>query len=466
MNRSKRRKRQRQKRKRQLNAMRMLGVGLVVIAMAIGSFMGLLWFARPTTSELENRTLSSFPALSLTGILNGHWFSEVSTWYSDTFPGRESLMSAGLSFQNLYGLKQTNAVLTTGTADELPPLSTQKEESSSEQSTSGTQKTYSRTEVPDLYIPTEDVQERIMQGTMVKDGGVYSGCYFVQESADAWFDLINRTAQALDGTTTVYSVLVPNNSGVMLTEEEYQQLGGTNQKQEIEYYYSNYSDKIRAVETIDTLREHNNEYLYFRTDHHWTPLGAYYVYRSFCETKGITPAELESFESYTFEPFSGSYASQFPTLDLIADSVTGYVPKGTNDMVYFPADPTTEKVTPSLEGEAIAAKVFNTTEGLYGEQGQYMRFIAGDQGFAVIDNPEIEDGTSCLIVKESFGNCFVPFLVDHYDKVYIADFRYNTGPLVQFCKDNQVTDLILFNNIQLLGSTNVVATYENILQPA
>ncbi|MDE5757473.1 MAG: hypothetical protein K2H85_02555, partial [Allobaculum sp.] len=162
MNRSKRRKRQRQKRKRQLNTMRMLGVGLVVIAMAIGSFMGLLWFARPTTSELENRTLSSFPALSLTGILNGNWFSEVSTWYSDTFPGRESLMSAGLSFQNLYGLKQTNAVLTTGTADELPPLSTQKEGSSSEQSTSGTQKTYSRTEVPDLYIPTEDVQERIM----------------------------------------------------------------------------------------------------------------------------------------------------------------------------------------------------------------------------------------------------------------------------------------------------------------
>ncbi len=164
--------------------------------------------------------------------------------------------------------------------------------------------------------------------------------------------------------------------------------------------------------------------------------------------------------------FSASYASQFPTLDLIADSVTGYVPKGTNDMVYFPADPTTAKVSPSVEGEAVAAKVFNTNEGLYGEQGQYMRFIAGDQGFAMIDNPEIEDGTSCLIVKESFGNCFVPFLVDHYDKVYIADFRHNTGPLVQFCKDNQVTDLILFNNIQLLGSTNVVATYENILQPA
>lgn len=458
------RKRKRQRQKRQLNTVRMLGVGLVVATMAIGSFMGLLWFARPTTSELENRTLSSFPAFSLSGMMNGSWFSEVSTWYSDTFPGRESLMKAGLSFQNLYGLKQTNAVLTTGTADELPTAKAEESQSVTSDESNQTQNTYSRTEVPELYIPTEDVQERIMQGTMVKDGGVYSGCYFVQESADAWFDLINRTAEALDGITTVYSVLVPNNSGVMLTEEEYQQLGGTNQKQEIEYYYSNYSNKIRAVETIEALRAHNDEYLYFRTDHHWTPLGAYYVYQSFCEAKGIEPASLESFESYTFEPFSGSYASQFPTLDLIADSVTGYVPKGTNDMIYFVSDK--EKVAPNLEGESVVAKVFNTTEGLYGEQGQYMRFIAGDQGFAMIDNPEIEDGTSCLIVKESFGNCFVPFLVDHYDKVYIADFRYNTGPLVQFCKDNQVTDLILFNNIQLLGSTNVVATYENILQPA
>lgn len=448
------------KQRKQLNIIRIFGVGLFVIALAIGSFTGLLWFARPTTSQLENRTLTAFPTPSLTSIWNGGWFGDISTWYSDTFPGREGLMSAGLSFKNMYGLKQTEGILTAGTtADELPPVN------GSEASTSS-QKTFSRTEVPDLYIPTEDVQNRIMQGTMVKDGGVYSGCYFVQESAEAWFDLINRTADSLDGITTVYSVLVPNNSGVMLTEEEYQQLGGTDQKQEIEYYYSNYSDKIRPVETIDTLREHNNEYLYFRTDHHWTPLGAYYVYQNFCKTKGIEPASLESFESYTFEPFSGSYASQFPNLDLIKDSVTGYVPKGTNDLIYYPADPNTSKVAPVLEGEYVEAKIFNTNEALFGEQGQYMRFVAGDQGFAVIDNPEIEDGSSCLIVKESFGNCFIPFLVDHYDKVYIADFRYNTGPLVQFCKDNQVTDLILFNNIQLIGSQNVVATYENILQPA
>lgn len=447
------------KQRKQLNFIRLLGVGIFVIALAIGSFTGLLWFARPKTSELENRTLTTFPAFSISTLLNGGWFNEVSTWYSDTFPGRESLLSAGLGFKNMYGLKQTEGVLTAGTtADELPPVD------GSDSSTSS-QKTFSRTEVPDLYIPTEDVQNRIMQGTMVKDGAVYSGCYFVQESAEAWFDLINRTADSLDGITTVYSVLVPNNSGVMLTEEEYQQLGGTDQKQEIEYYYSNYSDKIRPVETVDTLREHNNEYLYFRTDHHWTPLGAYYVYQNFCKTKGIEPVALESFESYTFEPFSGSYASQFPNLDLIKDSVTGYVPKGTNDLIYYPADPTTGKVAPVLEGEYVEAKVFNTNEALFGEQGQYMRFVAGDQGFAVIDNPEIEDGSSCLIVKESFGNCFIPFLVDHYDKVYIADFRYNTGPLVQFCKDNQVTDLILFNNIQLIGSQNVVATYENILQP-
>lgn len=447
------------KQRKQLNFIRLLGVGIFVIALAIGSFTGLLWFARPKTSELENRTLTTFPAFSISTLLNGGWFNEVSTWYSDTFPGRESLLSAGLGFKNMYGLKQTEGVLTAGTtADELPPVD------GSDSSTSS-QKTFSRTEVPDLYIPTEDVQNRIMQGTMVKDGAVYSGCYFVQESAEAWFDLINRTADSLDGITTVYSVLVPNNSGVMLTEEEYQQLGGTDQKQEIEYYYSNYSDKIRPVETVDTLREHNNEYLYFRTDHHWTPLGAYYVYQNFCKTKGIEPAALESFESYTFEPFSGSYASQFPNLDLIKDSVTGYVPKGTNDLIYYPADPTTGKVAPVLEGEYVEAKVFNTNEALFGEQGQYMRFVAGDQGLAVIDNPEIEDGSSCLIVKESFGNCFIPFLVDHYDKVYIADFRYNTGPLVQFCKDNQVTDLILFNNIQLIGSQNVVATYENILQP-
>jgi len=89
-----------------------------------------------------------------------------------------------------------------------------------------------------------------------------------------------------------------------------------------------------------------------------------------------------------------------------------------------------------------------------------MRFIQGDQGLEVIDNPDIDDGSTLMIVKESYGNVLVPFLVDHYDKIYVVDFRYNDGDLVTFCKENNITDLMLSNNIQLIASTGVAAMYD------
>ena len=80
----------------------------------------------------------------------------------------------------------------------------------------------------------------------------------------------------------------------MLPEKELKGLGGSDQEQAISYYYSLY-DKVIPVKTIETLREHNDEYLYFRTDHHWTQLGAYYVYENFCKEKELNHINYQEF---------------------------------------------------------------------------------------------------------------------------------------------------------------------------
>jgi hypothetical protein len=117
-----------------------------------------------------------------------------------------------------------------------------------------------------------------------------------------------------------------------------------------------------------------------------------------------------------------------------------------------------------MDAEAAwTAPIFSTTDNL-DQYNQYMRFIQGDQGLEVIDNPDIDDGSTLMIVKESYGNVLVPFLVDHYDKIYVVDFRYNDGDLVTFCKENNITDLMLSNNIQLIASTGVAAMYDALLQ--
>ena len=82
---------------------------------------------------------------------------------------------------------------------------------------------------------------------------------------------------------------------------------------------------------------------------------------------------------------------------------------------------------------------------------------------SVIQNPNINDGSSCLVVKESYGNCFVPFLVDHYQTIYVVDFRYSKVNVLDYVKENQIKDLIIMNNIGIVNSEKVATTIKGLL---
>ena len=83
---------------------------------------------------------------------------------------------------------------------------------------------------------------------------------------------------------------------------------------------------------------------------------------------------------------------------------------------------------------------------------KYNAFLAGDHAYAKITNEDLTDGSSCVVVKESFGNAFVPFLVDHYQTVYVIDYRYWNEDLVKFVKKKQADDLIFVNNLSMIRS--------------
>lgn len=70
-----------------------------------------------------------------------------------------------------------------------------------------------------------------------------------------------------------------------------------------------------------------------------------------------------------------------------------------------------------------------------------------------IDNPDINDGSACILIKESYGNAFAPFLVDHYDKVYIVDYRYSSADLTALVKEQTSCDVIFANVMILLDDT-------------
>lgn len=448
-----------------------LGIILFAGVMLLGAFLGLLFFARPKTSEKEKRSLAKYPSFTMKTFLNGEYFSDVSTWYSDTYPFRDALVSADQKLKGLYGIEsKTMMVGEEKQADEIPDINDNTEavtetttaattEAATEDTEAGatteaTTEKVREVDPPDSKGMDEEIQNQIQQNLYVKGDAAYSVYYFGKENCTNYVAALNNVAAELKGQTTVYNILVPNNSGVMLSEDELSKLAGSDQEQAIDYYYSIESDDVKTVDTIKTLREHNDEYLYFRTDHHWTQLAAYYVYQNFCKVKGMEAHDLTYYDKKEFKNFLGTFYSTLGNSNMEAnpDTVDAYVPKGTNDMTFWDTD-----------GKEWNWNVIYDVDS-WASSSKYMTFIGGDRPMEVIENPQIKDGSSCVVLKESYGNCFVPFLVDHYQTVYVLDYRYTTVNVLDFVKEKQADDLIIINNITIIGSTSVVDLISGLLK--
>ena len=448
-----------------------LGIILFAGVMLLGAFLGLLFFARRKTSEKEKRSLAKYPSFTMKTFLNGEYFSDVSTWYSDTYPFRDALVSADQKLKGLYGIEsKTMMVGEEKQADEIPDINDNTEavtetttaatteaatgDTEAGATTEATTEKVREVDPPDSKGMDEEIQNQIQQNLYVKGDAAYSVYYFGKENCTNYVAALNNVAAELKGQTTVYNILVPNNSGVMLSEDELSKLAGSDQEQAIDYYYSIESDDVKTVDTIKTLREHNDEYLYFRTDHHWTQLAAYYVYQNFCKVKGMEAHDLSYYDKKEFKNFLGTFYSTLGNSNMEAnpDTVDAYVPKGTNDMTFWDTD-----------GKEWNWNVIYDVDS-WASSSKYMTFIGGDRPMEVIENPQIKDGSSCVVLKESYGNCFVPFLVDHYQTVYVLDYRYTTVNVLDFVKEKQADDLIIINNITIIGSTSVVDLISGLLK--
>ena len=292
-------------------------------------------------------------------------------------------------------------------------------------------------------------------GSVYVAGDTGFGAYYFSESAaDVYVEMIDKAQKKLDGIADVYDILVPTSVGIMLDDESQEAMGISNQGDAIDYIYSGINETNSNVKTVDvfsTLKNHNSEYIYFRTDHHWTALGAYYAYVQYCNAKGIEPTPLEDYETIEFTDFVGSFYYESDKVEALAenpDTLTAYIPKTTNDMMY---------VNENLE--KIQWNIIMDVTG-WDNSSYYSCFAAGDEIYAQIDNPNVDNGESCVVIKESYGNAFIPFLADHYEHIYIVDYRYfydypeYENSVYKLVTENNVNDVIFINNSDAMTNTS------------
>ncbi|MBQ7829900.1 MAG: hypothetical protein IJ345_06485 [Clostridia bacterium] len=410
---------------------------LFVAVMAIFAFIGLLFFLRPTVSETEKRELTKFPEFTLESFLSGEFTSQVSLWFADTYPLREGMISANSSLESLYGFNSEQIVMG-GDADDIPDAPSDPSDV--------------------VFNPTDDGSGEKVSGLYVNADIAYQLYSFNEQNSKSYVALINNFATRVDGKAQVYDLIAPLHYQIALSVETAQKYGASDGEKAIDYMYSLLSDSVTSVDALSEMRAHNGEYLYFRTDHHWTARGAYYAFVAFCEAKGIEPTALESYESLRFDGFLGtlySEANQPAAMKNNPDFVEAFVPMGTNEITV------TER-----GGNVVKYQVVNKqTNAWYPAAGaKYNCFIAGDNPLSEIHNPNISDGSSIVVVKESYGNAFIPFLVDSYEYVYVIDYRYWSGDLADFVIEGGIDDVLFLNVVSNTSTSTRLSELADILQ--
>ncbi len=417
---------------------RMRAVRAFGIIMALGCIIGLLFFLRPTTSALEMRNLTQFPAFTIQSFLEGSYFTKVSLWYADTYPLRELMVAADRRIDMLFGITRDTAMVGGNVkADEIP-----EDVSATETVPVDVQPP---AEAPDEKVVAADIQENIMSGVYIKNGIGYSIYYFSKNAADTYIAAMNKAAERLDGKAKIYSIMAPANC-ITLPDDDAALVGGSDQQQALDYLSTRYDSRIVPVDLIDIIKKHRNEYLFFKTDHHWTQLGGYYAYVAFCEKKGVTPIELSSMEKVSLGEFIGTYYGTIESKGYkTKDTIDAYIPSSTNEMNYV-----------SLYGEETKGNIINLQAREWDPSYKYSAFIAGDQPLEVIHNPKINDGSSCLVVKDSYGCAFVPNLVDQYETVHVIDFRSTDKNICDYVLENEIQEVIFMTGMKI-GLTDTVA---------
>lgn len=422
-----------------------------------------------TFSQRENRALKTPPKLTISGLLDGSFSSEFEAYYADTFPGREKLMATNRSLNGFYyfsgfgGSGNSQLIIdggshaadhgealrpTDGTGPTTPTGPTEPAGS--------TETTLPQTRPPETDPPTgEQLGSVLLVGNRAMDVP-----YADYDCIERYANAVTGIATALGSEVRTFCIDVPNGAE-FYTGYEYHS-GSSSQIDMISHCYKNLGSNVISVDAYTPLSQHTGEYIYFRTDHHWTQLGAYYAYTAFCKAAGLVPDSLIKFKMGQINNFVGSMytaISDYPQSQALLDdpdTLYYYEPYVDTTTRYY-SDATLSDEYPMAIIAWIGSDVSN----------KYMTYLGGDHPITIVETGT--DGPVCMILKESYGNAFVPWLAGHYSKIVAIDpreFNRDGKPsldLAAFAKEQGVNDCIVLNYPLMLSSSAYTAWLERLV---
>lgn len=334
-------------------------------------------------SSKENRYLQSLPKANKEDIMSGEFSSDLEKYTTDQFIGRDLWIGVKTAL-DLAMLKKDNTRVYFGKDDYLFDV--------------------------DKAIDVEQMDKNIVN-----------------------VNKLLEKLQSINREIKLTTLLVPTKSQVLKDKlPKYGPL--VDEVALLEKIQSSLNSNIKIVDLMDKLIEKKDEYIYYKTDHHWTTVGAYYGYKKYMEEMGQIALDQSEFTIETISNhFYGTSYRKANLLFALPDDMFIYKPQ--NDISY--------KVTYNLESHT------NTLydETFLNKTDKYSYFLGGDKAIVEIDT-STKNNKSIVVLKDSFANSLIPFLINHYEKIIVIDTRYFNSSISDFIKDNEVNEVLFLYNTQ------------------
>lgn len=365
-----------------------------IIFMTVWILLVVLNFIIPTKSfsEQENRYMAKFPKFTFENLVSGKYSEELNDYINDHFVFRNAWLKTKSFTELALGKKENNGV----------------------------------------YIG--------------KNGFLFEKFEFGEEELKN----VKSTLKSMNNLTNkidipIYFALVPN-SIYINSDKLPDNVEVDNQEEIIDKIYENTQNTIN-IDTVDILKENKENYIYFKTDHHFTSDGAYLVYLKFCEKANISPVTLENYERKCIsEEFLGTFDSK------------AQIPNQEKDKIYVYMNDNNRTVKSAIYDNKETNKIYN--EEYLSKKDKYSYFLNGNNSKVAIKT-NIQNGKKLLLIKDSYSHIMAQFLCQNFEELHFIDPRYYAGNLNDYIEENNITDILFLYNVSTFVEDKGIVSLEN-----
>lgn len=379
------------KKKRKYNIL----ISIFFIVFIEGIFIINLFKNDTDVSVMENRTLTHKPRFDMDNLIEGRYTKKYESYKNDQFVCREKFINIKSTTDSLLLKKDNNNVY----------------------------------KGKDGYL-FEGFEKPNAENEKNNIDAINS---FMEKHSD-----INTTFMLIPISTTILKEKLPKNAPIV------------DEKKYAEEFGKDLDNRITFIYPYDTMRSHKDEYVYYKTDHHWTTFGAYYAYEEFCNQLGLDKKNLDEYTKIlATDQFYGTLYSKSLFKIKKGDDIYVYINKDEND----------ESIITYTEEKKKSASFYDTEK--LKEKNKYELFLDGNHPFLEIENVNVKNDKKLLMIKDSYANSFVEFLTPFFSKIVMVDPRYYYEDIENLISKEKFTDILYLYNSNTFFQDNSLSLVLN-----